>query len=144
MFGARWPVLADSIDAHLDAIAPLSIAGPVASMARLPDFNLDVVTVDEGETEVAPSIAGVWIRAWVLINWEALLPTAMPKALNEGHRAVLSRLPEDTRNAYLLHRIGGLDIEQVAWLQGVDVATGEQRLAQCLGAIARHLDAQGS
>ena len=144
MLGARWLVLADSIDAHLEANAPPAVAGPATSIARLPDFKLDIVTVDEEETEVAPSTAGVWIRAWVLINWEALLPTAMPKALNEGHRAALSRLPEDTRNAYLLHRIGGLDIKQVAWLQGVDVATGEQRLSQSLFAIARHLDGQGS
>ena len=142
MFSARCRTLADKIDSHIQAFAPMSIAGLTARAARRSDFNLDVVTVDEGETEVAPATAGVWIRAWVLINWESLLPTAMPQALNEEHRAALSRLPEDTRNAYLLHRIGGLDIEQVAWLQGVDVATGERRLADCLSAIAHHLDGQ--
>lgn len=140
MFGARFRALVDQLDAHLEAVAPPAIAGPATRMARLPDFNLEVVTVDERETEVAPSTAGVWVRAWVLINWEALLPTAMPLALNVSHRTVLSRLPEDTRNAYLLHRIGGLDIEQVAWLQGSDVAAVEKRLAHCLSAIAHQLN----
>lgn len=140
LLGARARALVPGIEVHLNAAAPPAIAGPAVRMARLPDFTLDVVTIDEGETEVAPSTAGVWVRAWVLVDWAALLPTAMPRALNAHHWLALAGLPDEARTAYLLHRIGGLDIDQVAWLQACDVLMVERRLAQCLSAIAHHLE----
>ncbi|MBA4090107.1 MAG: hypothetical protein C0494_05875 [Sphingobium sp.] len=140
LFCPRLRVLADRIATHLETSMPPPIAHPAVTVARYADFNLDIVTVDEGEIEVAPSTAGVWVRSWVLVNWEALLPTAMPRALDARHRTALSALHPDTRDTYLLHRIGGLDIEQVAWLHGVDVAKSQKRLARGLAAIAHDVD----
>lgn len=99
------------------------------------------VVIDEAEMHVSPSRAGVWTRAWVLLDWEAILPH-LAAVLAVRYRAAITALPAVEKNVFLLHRMGGLPLSDIAAHMQCDAKTCEAALARALAILAHHLNVE--
>lgn len=134
----RNAALARNIDAYLqrDEPTPLSLAAEAAT--RLTGTPAGVM-VNSGETHIVSTNAGVWLRARILVDWDAILPL-LPNFVSSRYAGAIAALPETERQIFMLHRFGGLDLGEIARCFDHDISTCERLLAHALAKIARHID----
>jgi len=64
-------------------------------------------------------------------------------ARSDQHRILvraIQRLPPDCRDVFVLHRFGGMPLDEVAAHLGIDKALAEARLAEALVRLCRAVD----
>ncbi|MFC4595406.1 RNA polymerase sigma factor [Sphingobium tyrosinilyticum] len=145
LFGRFWPMqrrryaaLADDIDRLLQQQAPTPLSLATAEAVQLADIPPGV-RVDVGQTNVMPTAAGVWVHAQFLVDWSLILPS-LPNFARSRYVEAIAALPERQRQVFMLHRFGGLDLNEIAKRLDQDISACERALAQALASIARHID----
>lgn len=130
--------LISAIDRQLSARQPgaLSRATVLAAQSQRTE---EWLTVDADEGHIAASATGVWIRAWLLLDWDSILPYLLEQ-LSPAYRAAVAALPPAEREIFLLHRLGGISLCDLARRSQCDVVQTQCVLARALATIARQLD----
>lgn len=134
----RNAALARNIDAYLQRDEPTPLALAAEAAARFTGTPVGVM-VDSGETHIVSTTAGVWLRARLLVDWDAILPL-LANFVSSRYAGAIAALPETARQVFMLHRFGGLDLGEIASRFDHDISTCERLLAQALANIARTID----
>jgi hypothetical protein len=130
--------LARRIEAYLDRFVPTPL-GLATVAAIVKSATSPAMIVDQAKPQVVATSAGVWIGAQLLVDWDDILPL-LPAYANSNYAAAIAALPERERTVFLLHRMGGLILRDIAQKLGCDVEDCEQLLGKALGALARRVD----
>ncbi|SEJ91996.1 Sigma-70, region 4 [Sphingobium sp. AP50] len=134
----KYGVLAQAIEQYFQRRASTALGLATAAAAQHIDLP-DAVIMDAGDRPVAPTAQGVWLRAKYLVDWDLILPL-LPRFMNARYAAAIAERPFLERSVFLLHRMGGLELDEVAGRLACDVRTCEQLLAQALSGIALHVE----
>ncbi|AMK23235.1 hypothetical protein GG804_02060 [Sphingomonas histidinilytica] len=111
---------------------------PAIPEARDRWASTSFLRIDPDEYLVEPAEFGYWVRGWILIG-RTSLGEADPE-LRARYEAAVAALPDITRQAFIAHRVEGLEYGPIAERLGISAIDVQVRIAEALIAIAKAVE----
>ncbi|WP_313231171.1 sigma-70 region 4 domain-containing protein [Sphingobium yanoikuyae] len=128
----------DLVDAIADQVSAPSRSAIAVARSRLEGAPL--LRIDAGETQTQETREGVWVRAWIWVEQDALASSDALRLTNLGKR--LAQLEPQTRAVFLAYCVEGLSYSAIARRLNLEMVEVQDELAAALVALSAALDEQ--